>query len=86
MSDDEGKKERGLETLAIQTTMSTKDGRHFMWRILEQSGIFTDNFDENPIIHARNAGSRSLGLWLDNELKDAALGSYMTMIKEHHDG
>lgn len=75
----------GLESLAIQASMSTKDGRHFMWRILEQSCVFANGFNPDPYIHAKNSGNRQIGLWLVDELKNAAFGSYMTMLKEHED-
>lgn len=74
---------RELEILAIQSIMSNKDGRNVFWRILEQAGLFDDTFDSDPYLHARNAGKRSTGVWLQNELKDVAPGSYLTMLKEH---
>ncbi len=77
---------RDLEKEQVKGIMGTREGRHFMWRLLEQSGTFADCFDVDPYIHANNAGRRSLGVWLDSEIRDAAPGSYETMIKEHIDG
>ena len=80
---EDAKNSRGLETLTIQDIMKTEGGRHFMWRILEQSGVYSDCFDPDPYIHAKNSGNRLLGLWLQNELIDVTPASYITMIKEH---
>jgi len=80
---DSVEKARGLETLAIQDIMKTKGGRDFMWRLLEQSGVFIDGFDNDPYKHARSAGKRSQGLWLQRELQESANGSYMIMLKEN---
>ena len=74
-----------LEKLSIQGIMSTENGRHTMWTVLEQSGVFTDCFDPDPIINAKNSGARCVGVWLMNVLKDAALESYLKMLKEHED-
>jgi len=86
MSDEkQDKSQRGLETLAIQAMMKNKDVRDFMWRMLEQAGTFTDNFSADPVQHAKNAGKRSLGLWVDSELREAE-GSYFEMLRENFDG
>ena len=77
---------REIDLLDIANIMSTKGGRKFMWRNLELSGIFADNFDDDPYRHAHNAGQRSRGLWLQSELMEAAIGSYSTMVEENSNG
>jgi hypothetical protein len=79
----QAEQDRALEEMAIQSIMATEDQRRFMWRNLEQSGVLVDNYDENPYNHARNAGARSQGLWLQNELMTAAPAMYFKMIKEN---
>lgn len=81
---DDVKNERDLELLAIQAIMSTKDGRHFIHRVLERAGIDVTSYDDNPQRHARNSGQRELGLWVLDEVRDAAFGSYIKMLEEHN--
>jgi hypothetical protein len=78
-------KQREAELLAIQQVMSSQGGRDFMWRCLEHHGVFTDTFHPDKMMHAVRAGRRQAGLWLDQELREAAQGDYLTMIKEHFD-
>ena len=73
------------DSLGITEIMSSENGRHLMWRILEQSGIFGPTFDADPYKHARNAGARDQGIWLEHVLKAVAIGDYLTMIREHTD-
>ena len=84
MSNDETKA-RARESLAISNIMANEGGRSFMWRCLEVSGVFADNFDPDPYQHAANAGRRSHGIWLQSELLAVAPGSYAMMIKENND-
>lgn len=77
------KNEREFEILAIQGIMNNKDGRHFMWRLLKNAGMFDDSFNADPYVNARNVGSRANGVFLNNELKEAAPVNYMKMIEEH---
>lgn len=72
-----------LEFLQIQSIMSTEAGRHFVYRILEQSGVFSDGFDRDPCANARLSGRRSIGIWLQNELQEATPERYVTMLQEH---
>lgn len=71
--------------MEIQRIMSTEGGRAFMYRMLEQTGIFSTTYDDNPYTHARNTGRREAGIWLFNELQDAAFESYLRMLKEQRD-
>lgn len=84
MSDD-AKNRREFEILSVQDVMKTEGGRDFMWRILDSAGFFDDVFSADPYVNARNAGVRSQGVWLYNELLDASPVNVMKMIKEHTD-
>jgi hypothetical protein len=74
--------DRRIEIADISVIMSTKGGRKFINRVLDQCGLFSDTFHTDPHDHAKNAGRRQIGLWLVNELKEASTGEYITLIKE----
>jgi len=56
-----------------------------MMRVLEYASAHGETFDPDPIKHAHNAGRRSVGLWLEAEMREASPGGYVTMIKENID-
>lgn len=76
---------RELEIDAIRVIMSSEGGRGFLNRLLQETGLDRSSFDNDPITHARNAGQRSVGVWLRDELIEADLDLYLRMIKEYHD-
>ena len=78
--------ERNIEILAIGNIMRNRDMRDFMWKQLERSGVFENTFNNDPIRHSYNAGLRQSGLLLERELKEAAPGDYLKMIKENING
>jgi len=77
------KKTRELELLAISNIMKTENGRFFMWRCLQNCCTFENVFSNDAVQHAHNAGLRSHGLWLDEELREAAPEDYYRMLKEN---
>lgn len=80
---DKQRKSRELELLVIRQTMKTENGRHFMWRCLQNCCVHENIFSADSVQHAYNAGMRSHGLWLEAELKEAAPDDYIKMLKEH---
>lgn len=74
---------REIEISEIRSIMTTEAGRNFIWRLLQRTSVDVDTFNPDPHINAYRCGERSIGIWLQNELQDAAPGSYMTMIKEN---
>ena len=80
------KKRRGLELDAIKSIMATEDGRHFIWRMLQASGVESSDWNPDPIAQAHSIGRSDMGRWVLTEIKQAAFGSYMKMIEEHRDG
>lgn len=74
--------ERDKELLAVSNLIRTPEGRAFMWRFLQRARTHVNIFDNDPIKHAFNAGSRDMGLWLEAEIKDASPDLYIKMIKE----
>jgi len=76
-------KSRELELLTIRNIMKSENGRAFMWRCLQNCCTFENIFCKDAVQHAHNAGLRSHGLWLDEELRDAATEDYYKMLKEN---
>lgn len=74
--------DRKIELADIGVIMSTHGGRSVINRVLEQCGVFSDQFTKCPYEHAKNAGRRQIGLWLIRELEEAASGEYLTLLKE----
>lgn len=73
---------RKVEIVEIAVIMSTEGGRNFISRILDQCGTFSDTYDKDTHEHAKNAGRRQIGLWLQNELLEAAPLEYQLLLKE----
>lgn len=84
MSDEETKKTpNNPEELAVQNLMKNEGMRNYMWKQLQEAGVFENIFDNDPIKHAYNAGKRQNGLVLDSDLKQYAPDMYIKMIKEN---
>ncbi len=75
--------QRKIEIVEIMRILGTSEGRKFMMGILNASGIDSDMFDQDTHKHAYNAGKRSQGIRLRNDLKDAAPELYLRMLQEH---
>lgn len=69
-------RERELE--ALRNILSTYDGRAFLWRLLEECGIYTSSFTGNSTTFF-NEGKRHVGLWTLNEIMDVNPNSYQQM-------
>lgn len=74
---------RELELLTIRNIMNTENGRTFMYRCLQNCCTFESIFSTDVAQHAYNSGKRSHGLWLDEELREAAPDDYFKMLKEN---
>jgi len=77
------KKKHDPEELVVQNMMKDEYGRRYIWKHLQNMGVFENMFDSDPIQHAYNAGVRSAGLQLDQDLRDYAPGAYVKMIQEN---
>lgn len=73
---------RKIEIAEMSVIMSTKGGRNFISRVLDECGVFSDTFDTDTHAHAKNAGRRQIGLWLVSELQDATPDEYSTLLRE----
>lgn len=66
----------------LLTVMSKQDGRRFVYRLLEQAGIYHSSFHTNALTMAHAEGRRQLGLWLLNEIMYSCYPEYQLMMKE----
>ena len=62
------------------------EGRSVLYNIIDNSGVFRDTFDSDPITHAYNAGRRSIGVNLLDQIKAELHDEYIQMLREHNDG
>jgi len=76
-------KSRELELLITRNIMKMENGRSFMMRCLQNCGTFENMYSPDANQHSYNAGKRSHGLWLVDELKTAATDDYFKMLKEN---
>lgn len=71
------------EELVVYNLMRTEDGRAWVWKHLQNNGVFESMFDHDPIKHSFNAGKRSSGLDLECDLKEFAPDYYLKMLQEN---
>ena len=82
----ESKNEITAEMEDIRAVMSTPGGRRYMFKLLERSGLNRVSFTGQSNSTIFNEGGRNQGLQLKSDLRQAAPGSYATMMKENDDG
>lgn len=63
--------------------MGSLSGRAVIYNIIVSSGYFTDTFDKDNTQHNFNAGQRSLGVKITNDLKAYCYENYIQMLREH---
>ena len=76
------KLDRQNEESDIKWLMSSKRGRRFVWRLLEQAGVFRSSFNTNAMTMSFSEGNRNYGLQLLNLVHTLCPELYPTMIKE----
>ena len=62
--------------------MGHRSGRHIVWHLLGQYGLFHEGFSENPQVLARASGRRSAGLQLMELIQAFAPEKYAKMMEE----
>ncbi len=65
--------------------MGTVQGRRFVWRLLEQAGVFRTTFRLDSGETAFLEGNRNMGLLLINEVHALCPDKYQVMAKETTD-
>lgn len=73
------------EKTDVKWLMSTKRGRSFMWRLLEQAGIFRSSFDANAMRMAFAEGNRNYGNRVLDMVNRSCPELYTVMVKELFD-
>lgn len=82
-SEEEQKQLDAFSRICLETVMSTSNGRHFIWEILSDCGIYVDGFSPDPYIHARSSGARRIGLKLLQRILGECPGAHELMFAEH---
>ena len=75
--------QRNIEIIEIMRILGTIEGRKYMMGVLNSTGLDRATFDKDTHQHAYNAGKRSVGLRLRDNLQDAAPELYLRMLQEH---
>jgi hypothetical protein len=75
---------REMDDMAM--LMSSVQGRRLAYRILSWCGIYRTSFSSEPLIMARNEGSREIGLRFLAELSECAPAEVYAMLREAHAG
>lgn len=65
----------------LRWVLNSKPGRRFMWRLLEECGVYKTSFTGNSATFF-NEGMRNIGLKLINEINNNAPEAYLVMLKE----
>lgn len=69
----------------VYWVLSTKQGRRFYYRILEECGVFRLSYRAGqPDLTAFNEGTRNIGLMLLTEINEACPDAYTLMMKENN--
>lgn len=66
----------------VQYMMGHRSGRHLMWYLLAQFGVFHEGFSDNPLALARSSGRRSAGLQLMQLIDNFTPEKYAKMAEE----
>lgn len=76
---------RENELEAIKVLLSHRFGRDFVWRLLEECRLYQSSYQGNAEEAVFNEGKRNVGLWVLNEVLQAAPNAYATMRQEAED-
>lgn len=74
--------DREQEIEDFKYLMEQPQGRRFIWRLLERSGVFRTSFSLNGLEMAFREGNRNLGTYYIAELNEHCPNRYVQMIKE----
>lgn len=48
----------------LRRVMSLVEGRRFIWRVLQEAGVYRDSFDTNALVMAKLNGERRIGTFI----------------------
>ena len=72
--------------LDVKWLLDHGPGRRIVWWILEQAGVFRDDFTSNSMTVSYIMGKRGLGLQLLKLLMDADTGALTRIMDQHERG
>ena len=75
------KVKRDKEVADFKQVVSTKEGRRFIWRLLEEAGVYRSSFTGTSQTFFLE-GQRNMGLLLIREIHEICPDVYTTMLKE----
>lgn len=67
----------------VRWLMSSERGRRFLWRQMEQAGVFRQTFNTNALVMAFNEGWRKNGTQLLQLVHQESADQYPDMVKEN---
>lgn len=73
---------REAEVEGLRQLLSHYWGREFVWRTLEQCGVYAMSYQGDVNRHFMSEGKREVGLWLLDEVFTASPNSYNLMRSE----
>lgn len=75
---------RDRELADLRVVMASAEGRRFVWRLLGRCGVYRTSFDGTTSERTHfKEGERNIGLWLNAEIGEADVRSYITMQSEN---
>ena len=77
--------DRQTEIGDFKWLMTQKRARRYVWRQLEQAGVFQTSFTSDALQMAFNEGQRNLGLRILGFIHEHAPESYLEMLTEQND-
>lgn len=78
---DDSKRRKERDTEDVKLIMSTREGRRFMWRLLDFCGVYRNSFTGNSETFFKE-GQRNVGLMLLGEIHEHCPDGFLTMLKE----
>lgn len=72
---------RREELRDLEFVLSSREGRRFVWKLLEMCGVFTSSFTGNSQTFFLE-GQRNIGLKVLADVNEASLEKYVVMMKE----
>lgn len=94
IADQDGDREAALDRARIlnrievddfKWIMGNKRGRRFIWRLLEQAGVFRSSFSTNSMQTSFNEGNRNFGLRVLAMVHEHTPALFVTMLDEQRD-
>lgn len=67
----------------VTGTMGTRNGRDFVWHLLDRFGVYRSSFSANSNKMARNVGAQEAGQYLMQLILMECPGEYERMFAEH---